>query len=366
MLSYLADFQSYFHPLRVFDYTTFRAGGAALTSLLICYVFGPLTVRLLKKFRTVAPSRLQGLVAEEFINKQKDKTPSMGGILIILSIVISTLLWSIPTNPLLIIFLGTLISLACVGFLDDYAKVAHMKRDGISGKLKLFLQFAIALTAIYFISTIPNTGDLLYKLMMPFQKKPVLVGIPVIIAFAFAALVVVGSSNAVNLTDGKDGLAVGCAIFCTLTYATFAYLCGHKFFAGYLSIPFIPGASEVAIFFAAIAGACTGFLWHNCHPASMFMGDTGSLPLGGSIGLIAVLVKQELILIVVGGIFVIEAVSVMIQVFSFKVFKKRVFLCTPIHHHFEQKGWTETQIVIRFWVLSGIFALIGLATLKLR
>jgi phospho-N-acetylmuramoyl-pentapeptide-transferase len=170
----------------------------------------------------------------------------------------------------------------------------------------------------------------------------------------------------VNLTDGKDGLAVGCSIFSVLTYATFAYLCGHRIFANHLQIPSIPGCSEVTVFAAAIAGACIGFLWYNCHPAAMFMGDTGSLALGGSIGLIAVLVKQELTLILVGGVFVIEAASVILQVASFKLRGKRIFLCTPIHHHFEQKGWTETQIVVRFWILSGIFALMALATLKIR
>lgn len=366
MLYLLAEYQDSFGPLRLFEYVTFRAGGAAFTAMLLCYLFGPMTVRLLKKFRATAPSRLKGLVSEEFINKQKDKTPSMGGILIISSITISTILWAMLSNPLVVVFLATLLSLAGLGFLDDYAKVAHAKRDGISGKLKLFLQIAIALSAVFFLNSLPATGDLLQQLMLPFYKKPVLTDIPLWAAFAFAAIVVVGSSNAVNLTDGKDGLAVGCSIFCTLTFATLAYLCGHKLFAGYLNIPFIPGASEVVVFAASIAGACIGFLWHNCHPASMFMGDTGSLPLGGTIGLIAVLVKQELVLAIVGGVFVMEAVSVIIQVTSYKLFKKRVFLCTPIHHHFEQKGWTETQIVTRFWILSGIFALIGLATLKLR
>ncbi len=364
MLYMLAQLQELFGPLRLFEYVTFRAAGAAFTAMLLTFIFGPLTVRLLKRFRTAAPARLEGLVDEKFIDRDKDKTPSMGGLLIVASITVATILWGALSNPLVIVFLCTLLALCALGFIDDYSKIA--RKGGVSGRMKLLCQFLIALTAIYVLDSLPESRGLLRQLMVPFYKAPLIGGMAALWSYAFASLVVVGSSNAVNLTDGKDGLAVGCAIFCALTYAAFSYLCGHRLFAGYLSIPFIPGASEVVVFAAAIAGACIGFLWHNCYPASMFMGDTGSLPLGGSIGLIAVLVKQELILVVVGGVFVLEAVSVIIQVTSFKLFKKRVFLCTPIHHHFEQKGWTETQIVVRFWILSGIFALIGLATLKLR
>lgn len=366
MLYYLADLDKLFGPLRLFYYVTFRAGGALFTALFISIILGPLTVRLLKKFSTTAPSRLKGLVPDEHLDVKKDKTPSMGGLLIVLSIAISTILWANPTNKMILAFLFTLVSLAAVGFIDDYTKVTKLKRDGISGRLKLFLQISIAVIAVWFLTTVPGSGIGEGEVMLPFYKNPIFVQLPLWIILGFASLVVVGSSNAVNLTDGKDGLAVGCSIFCSLTYAIFAYMCGHKIFAGYLSIPFIPGASEVTVFAAAITGACIGFLWFNCHPASMFMGDTGSLSLGGSIGLIAVLVKQELVLILVGGVFVLEAVSVIIQVTSFKLFKKRVFLMTPIHHHFEKKGWTETQIVVRFWILSGIFALLGLATLKIR
>lgn len=366
MLYYLSEFRDAFGPLRLFEYVTFRAGGAMLTAMFICFLLGPLTVKLLKKLRANAPCRLEGLVPEELIDRNKDKTPSMGGILIVSSVTISTILWAMLSNPLVVVFLATLISLSALGFLDDYTKVAYRNRGGMSGKLKLLFQFLIAGTAIYFLDSAPETGDMLGRLIVPFMKEPLKLAIPIPLMLAFASLVVVGSSNAVNLTDGKDGLAVGCTIFCALTYGAFAYLCGHKIFAGYLNIPFIAGSSEVVVFTAAITGACIGFLWYNCHPASMFMGDTGSLALGGSIGLIAVLVKQELALVVVGGVFVIEALSVIIQVTSFKLFGRRVFLCTPIHHHFERKGWTETQIVVRFWILSGIFALIGMATLKLR
>ena len=201
------------------------------------------------------------------------------------------------------------------------------------------------------------------NLYVPFINTPVMIGWWVMI---IAVLAIVGASNAVNLTDGKDGLSTGCMIFATIAYAVIAYLCGHRIFADYLLIPFIPGAGEAVVFASAVIGACIGFLWHNCHPASMFMGDTGSLALGGIIGLLSVLVRQEFLLFLVGGVFVMEIASVMIQVPVFKLTGKRVFLCTPIHHHFEKLGWTETQIVVRFWILSGIFALLALGTLKLR
>lgn len=366
MFSYLEEFKEFFGPFRLFGYVTFRAGGAAFTAMILAFIFGPFTVRLLKKFNTLAPTRLEGLVDQQFIDKAKDKTPSMGGLLIIFSIIASTLLWADLTNPILIIFLATLIVLGALGFLDDYAKVAKKNRDGIPGRAKLIIQFLIAIAAIYFLDSQTQTGNLLREFMVPFMKNPIITGVHISVVLLLTSIVVVGCSNAVNLTDGKDGLAVGCAIFCTLTYAAFAYLCSHRIFAEHLNIPYIHGIGEVAVFACAISGACIGFLWYNCHPASMFMGDTGSLPLGGTIGLIAVLVRQELTLVIVGGVFVMEALSVIIQVASFKLRGKRVFLCAPIHHHFEQKGWTETQIVIRFWILSGIFALIGLATLKLR
>ena len=366
MLYYLSFYRDVFGPLRLFDQVTFRAGGALITSMVICFLLGPVTVKLLKRFRAQAPTRLEGLVPEEFIDREKDKTPSMGGLLIVASIALSTMLWAMLSNPLVMVFLATLLSFAALGFLDDYIKIAYKNRGGVPGKIKLLWQFAIAASAIYFLDSVLEGDYQLGQLLIPFIKDPVYVSSSFVLMLAFTSLVVVGSSHAVNLTDGKDGLAVGATIFCVLTYGAIAYLCGHKIFAGYLNIPFIPGASEVVVFASAITGACIGFLWYNCHPASMFMGDTGSLALGGTIGLIAVLVKQEVTLLIVGGVFVMEAVSVMIQVTSFKLFGKRVFLCTPIHHHFERKGWTETQIVVRFWILSGIFALLGMATLKLR
>ena len=367
MLYYLSNFEHVWGPLRLFKFVTLRTGGAAFTAMALAFIFGPYTVRALKRMNAVAPARLKGIVADEHLTPEKDDTPSMGGLLIVFSITVSTLLWGLPGNPLLMVFLVTLLALSAVGFLDDYAKVKHKKQGGISGRMKLVFQFFIAVSAIMFLFNIPETSKLMHCVMVPFLKHPVLTGSAgAVVATILGVLAVMGSSNAVNLTDGKDGLAVGCVISCAITYAVFAYMSGHRVFAEYLRIPFIPGSGEVAVLAAAMGGACIGFLWFNCHPASMFMGDTGSLALGGTIALIAVLVKQELTLILVGGVFVMEAGSVMIQVPIFKLTGKRVFLCTPIHHHFERKGWEETQIVVRFWILSAIFALLALATLKLR
>ncbi|MBO5959072.1 MAG: phospho-N-acetylmuramoyl-pentapeptide-transferase [Lentisphaeria bacterium] len=348
-------------PLRLIDYSTFRSGAALLTAFLLCIFFGPMTVRMLKN--AIAPERLKGLVDEMFIDQQKSKTPSMGGLLIVFAIAVSTGLWSDFSNPLPAVFLGTLLTYSAIGFIDDFYKVFRKDRDGIRGRTKLILQFLSAGGALWAFHQIsPETFT---QFTVPFMKGALFV-MPVWLAYLYGALVVVGASNAVNLTDGKDGLCTGCMIFCALAYGVFAYVTGHRVFAEYLDVNYIAGASEVVVLTAALIGACIGFLWFNCHPAAMFMGDTGSLALGGVIGLIAVLVKQELLLVIVGGVFVMEIVSVMLQVASFKLTGKRIFRCTPIHHHFEQGGWTETQIVTRFWILAGLLAFIGMATLKIR
>ena len=364
MLSLLSEYQDVFGPFRLFEYVTFRAGGAAFTAMFIGFFFGPYAVRKLKQFNTMAPARLEGIFSEDMIDRNKDKTPSMGGILIVISIAVSTLLWGDISNPSMWIFLLTLLALSTVGFVDDYMKMTRPQKGGVTGRFKLMCQFLIAVISVGSLYVLPGMGDYMQHIMIPFSKTPLEVG--AVTVFILGIFVVIGSSNAVNLTDGKDGLAIGSTIFCALTYAGFAYVSGHKIFAEHLNTPLIPAASEAVVFAAAMVGAGIGFLWHNCHPASMFMGDTGSLALGGTIGLIAVLVRQELLLPIVGGVFVMEAGSVIIQVISFKTTGKRVFRCTPIHHHFEFKGWTETQIVVRFWILSGVFALLGLATLKLR
>ena len=348
-------------PLRLIDYSTFRSGAALLTAFLLCIFFGPMTVRMLKN--AIAPERLKGLVDEKFIDQQKSKTPSMGGLLIVFAIAVSTGLWSDFSNPLPAVFLGTLLTYSAIGFIDDFYKVFRKDRDGIRGRTKLILQFLSAGGALWAFHQIsPETFT---QFTVPFMKGALFV-MPVWLAYLYGALVVVGASNAVNLTDGKDGLCTGCMIFCALAYGVFAYVTGHRVFAEYLDVNYIAGASEVVVLTAALIGACIGFLWFNCHPAAMFMGDTGSLALGGVIGLIAVLVKQELLLVIVGGVFVMEIVSVMLQVASFRLTGKRIFRCTPIHHHFEQGGWTETQIVTRFWILAGLLAFIGMATLKIR
>ncbi len=348
-------------PLRLIDYSTFRSGAALLTAFLLCIIFGPMTVRILKN--AIAPERLKGLVDDKFIDQQKGKTPSMGGLLIVFSIVVATGLWSDFSNPLPAVFLGTLLTYSAIGFIDDFYKVFRKDRDGIRGRTKLILQFLSAGGALWAFHQIsPETFT---QFTVPFMKGALFI-MPVWLAYLYGALVVVGASNAVNLTDGKDGLCTGCMIFCALAYGVFAYVTGHRVFAEYLDVNYIAGASEVVVLSAALIGACIGFLWFNCHPAAMFMGDTGSLALGGVIGLIAVLVKQELLLVIVGGVFVMEIVSVMLQVASFKLTGKRIFRCTPIHHHFEQGGWTETQIVTRFWIIAGLLAFIGMATLKIR
>ena len=363
MLFYLSYLRDAFGPMRLFKYATFRAGGAWITAFLLVVLLGGWTARMLRRFNVRAAERLEGLVPPEFIDKRKSGTPCMGGILLVGAIVVSTFLWARLGWVATVLMVSTLL-LALTGFIDDYIKVTRQDRGGLPGWWKLLFQFVVAGVGLWVLSRVPSYGGELYKFYVPFINRPVLESWWW--CFPFAVLVIVGSSNAVNLTDGKDGLASGCTIFCALTYAVFLYLMGNRNFAERLDIPFINGVAEAGVFAAALCGACIGFLWHNCYPASMFMGDTGSLPLGGAVGMLAVLARQELLLIVVGGVFVMEIVSVIIQVTSFKLTGKRVFLCTPIHHHFERKGWTETQIVVRFWIISGVLALLALATLKLR
>ena len=394
MLYLLANLRECFGPLRLFEYVTFRSGGALITSMLLVIFLGPWTIRRLKKFCVPKSARLEGLVAEQFVDHSKDKTQTMGGLLIIFSIVFSTIFWGDLSNRMVLVFLLVLLPLTALGFYDDYIKVKYERsvRDGVSGKVKLLIQILVSFVALYIIYKMPDT--MTTKFLIPFFKDPIclkpagetiqfwlppqllpdpLFTFPASWAFLAVGLIFLANillvtffSNAVNLTDGKDGLAAGCTIFCVLSFAAVAYVHGHTVFAKYLSVPYIPELGEISVFASAMAGACIGFLWYNCKPAAVFMGDTGSLPLGGSIGLIAVLMGQQFLLIVIGFVFLMEGVSVMIQVASFRLTGRRVFLCTPIHHHFEQKGWSETQIVIRFWIIAGICALIGLATLKLR
>lgn len=367
MLYYLSDLSGTFGPLRLFSYVTFRAGCAAGTAFLLVAIFGGRFAAMLRALNIRAAARYDGVLPDELLDKRKNSTPCMGGILLIGATLIATLLWSRwdSVNGIPWILMGGTLGFAMIGFLDDFLKVFRQRRDGLPGKLKLVGQFIVASLVVWLFWTRPALHDLMRGFLVPFFKHPFCVDAWWIPVFS-VTVIIVGAANAVNLTDGKDGLATGCTIFCSLSYAVLTYLMGHQIFAGYLDLPYIQGIEEAVVFAAAIGGGCVGFLWHNCHPASMFMGDTGSLALGGGIGMLAVLSRQELLLALVGGVFVMEIVSVMLQVASFKLTGKRIFLCTPIHHHFERKGWTETQIVVRFWILSGIFALMALATLKLR
>ncbi len=360
-------------PLRIFKYLTFRSGGAFLTAFLLVILFGPMTVRLLKELRAVAGDRYKGMAnAQELIDAAKAKTPSMGGILIVLATLAATLVWAPLNQPLVWIALAVMVIMALLGFWDDYAKVAYPGRDGISGRLRLTVEALTGSLACLALCAIPGVADNMTELHVPFIKDPALKAMSLWMIVFFGALVITAAANAVNLTDGLDGLATGCTVICTAVFLLIAYLSGNSKFSAYLGIPFVPGCGEIGVFAAAMIGACVGFLWYNCHPASMFMGDTGSLALGGSIGLIAVIVRQELLLVIVGGIFVWEAASVLIQTSYFKFTKRRfgegrrVFLMAPIHHHYQKKGWRETQVVMRFWIIALILAGIGLATLKIR
>ena len=363
MLYFLSRFSDFFGPLRLFEYVTFRAGGAALTAFVLTVFLGGAVARLLRSLHAQAADRFEGLIAPELIDKAKNKTPCMGGVLITGAIVLSALLWCAPGRISSLLICCTIL-FSAVGFADDYLKVVCRNRDGMPGRWKFLITAVIAAGFVWLLNNTPGVGGMMNQFIVPFIKTPFAIG--AVCCGIIAVLTVLGSCHAVNLTDGKDGLASGCTVFCMITYAILTYLMGHRVFADYLNIPNLLGIQEAVIFASATAGACLGFLWHNCHPAAMFMGDTGSLALGGIVGMMAVLTRQELLLILVGGIFVMEALSVILQVLSVKLTGKRIFYCSPFHHHFEHLGWTETQIVVRFWIIAGILALSALATLKLR
>ena len=367
MFYYLSEWTALYSPLRVFQYTTFRAVMAAVTALLICVLTGPWIIRKLTELKLKQPIRGEDDLRELAKTHGKKACPTMGGILIIWAVVDAALLWARPTNHLVLLCLTTLLWLGLVGFLDDSAKVREQKSDGIRARTKLLCQAGLGLFIGGYLLLDPQHGEMAQRLYVPFLKTPVIASMG-LWALLWVVLVIVSSSNAVNLTDGLDGLAIGTTLTVALTYAAMTFIAGHKGLSAYLAVPHVPGASELTVVCAALIGACLGFLWFNCHPAQVFIGDTGSLALGGLIGAMAIMIKQELVLIIVGGVFVMEAVSVVIQVAGCKLYGKqyRVFKCTPIHHHFEHLGWTETKITIRFWVLSVLFALLGLATLKLR
>ncbi len=349
------------NAFNVFRYITFRSGGAVLTALFICLIFGPRISDWLRSRQGKGQPIREDGPQSHIVTKQG--TPTMGGFLILIGLSVGTLLWADLSNEYVWISLFVTIGFGGVGFIDDYLKVTRRSSKGIAGKMKLVLQFAIAAAAAIAVSLL-SAPQLTNELAVPFAKH---VLIDLGWAFIpFAMIVMVGASNAVNLTDGLDGLATMPVIIASATFALLAYLVGYSTFADYLQVHYVPGASELAVFLAALIGACLGFLWFNAPPAMVFMGDTGSLALGGALGAVAVIIKHELVLVIVGGLFVLETVSVIVQVLSFKTTGKRVFRMAPLHHHYEQKGWAESTIVVRFWIISLVLALIGLSTLKLR
>lgn len=360
MLVWLADFAGTFPVLNVFRYITFRAGGATATALLFVFFFGPSAISWLRiKQGKGQPIRTDG--PESHFAKRG--TPTMGGLMILTGLFVAVLLWGNLRNPYVWIVLGVTAAYGAIGFYDDFLKVTKQSHKGFSGKARIAIEVVVALIACYFIMQMqpPAIGS---GFAMPFLKEAI---IPLGILFPLVtAFVVVGAGNSVNLTDGLDGLAIVPVMIAAGTFGFISYLVGNAIFANYLQIHHIPGAGELAVICGAVIGAGLGFLWFNAPPAQIFMGDTGSLGLGGLLGTIAVATKHEIVLAIVGGLFVVEALSVIIQVFVFKRTGKRVFLMAPIHHHFEKLGWTEPQVVIRFWIISVVLALVGLATLKLR
>jgi len=352
--------------LNVFSYITFRAICAGITAFLISVIFGNFVIRKLISLKFGQPIRTAAEVHKlHELHGSKKGTPTMGGLLLIGSIVISTLLWAKPENPFVWLVLFSAVFLGGIGFYDDWLKVTKKSSDGISSRLKFVLQCLLAGIFTLFFLTNPKLSAMAQQLFVPFFKEPLVLGMGVL-TFIFYLLVIVGTSNAVNLTDGLDGLATGCTATVAATYAVLVYVAGNIKTATYLQVPFVPYAGELAVLCVALLGACLGFLWWNAHPARVFMGDTGSLAIGGMLGAVAICCKQELLLVIVGGVFVMEAMSVILQVASFKTTGRRIFKMSPIHHHFELSGWKENTVIVRFWILSVLFALLGLATLKLR
>ena len=356
----LYPLRSRFPAFNVFRYITFRTAMAAVTALILSLWLGPWAIRKLKSWQLKQFVRKEGPES----HYKKAGTPTMGGLLILGSIFLATFLWMDLGTRDVWIALGTTAALGGIGFLDDWTKVRRQHNRGLSGRAKLLLQFAVTLAAALLIQHWPQAPRLSTILTFPFLKNAYLdLGI---LFVPFVSVVVVGSSNAVNLTDGLDGLAIGAVGIAAATYAVLTYVAGNSIVAHYLRVPFVSEAGELSVLCGAVVGASLGFLWFNCHPADVFMGDVGSLPLGGAIGIIAVMAKQEILLTIVGGLFVMEAGSVILQVASFKLTGKRIFRMAPLHHHFELAGWAEPRVIIRFWILSLLFATIALSTLKLR
>jgi phospho-N-acetylmuramoyl-pentapeptide-transferase len=358
--------------LRLFHYITVRSAGGAITALALSWWLGPKIIDWLKqlKFGQDYADRAEeagGLSARVL---SKKGTPTMGGILIIAVLTLSTMLWA-QWNAQVELTLLSVLVLMGLGFYDDYAKIVRQNGGGTPPRLKLWVQISLAVFIGAYLWLAPSTSKLVTQVMVPFYKHPIAMNAGWL-GLVIVVLAIVGSSNAVNLTDGLDGLAIGCTLIVAFVFLFFTYLAGNMKAAGYLQIPYVDGAGELTVFCAALIGAGLGFLWFNCHPAQVFMGDTGSLPLGGAFGIIAVLIHQPFVLVIAGGVFVLEAVSVILQTSWFRFTRKyygtgrRIFLMAPLHHHFEKKGWYESQVVMRFYILCVLFAVIALATLKLR
>lgn len=349
-----------FAALNVFRYLTFRGAGAIVTALLLALALGPWFIRTLRKLSVGQNIREVGPATHHI----KAGTPTMGGILILFAVAVSTLLWANLLNPYVWVALGVTVAFGAVGFTDDYLKVRRRRNLGLTARTKFGLQVLAAAIAAAALLGLAEPYDFRPTVAFPFLKEAVVsLGLAYV---PFVVLVLVGASNAVNLTDGLDGLAIGVTLVAASTYAVFTYVAGNRVVAGYLQIEYVAGAGEVAVFCAALVGASLGFLWFNAHPAEVIMGDVGSLSIGAAIGIVAVLAKQEIVLVLVGGIFVVEALSVILQVASFKLTGRRVLRMAPLHHHFELAGWAEPKIIVRFWILAILCALIGLSTLKLR
>jgi phospho-N-acetylmuramoyl-pentapeptide-transferase len=357
MIYHLVEWLGFPGPLNVVRYLTFRSGAAMMTALGLALLFGPAFIRWLRGQQGKGQPIREDGPASHLITKKG--TPTMGGLLILLCLSVSTLLWMEWDRPFVWICLFVTLGFGAIGFLDDYAKVTRRTSAGVSGRVRLLVEFGIAGIAVFAVSQTTGT-TLQFPIIKAWAFDIGWLYIP------FGALVIVGAANAVNLTDGLDGLAIMPVIIAALTFGIIAYLVGNAVFADYLDVRFVRGAGELLVFCGAVVGAGLGFLWFNAPPAAVFMGDTGSLALGGAVGTMAVITNHELVLLVVGGLFVVEAVSVIVQVASFKTTGKRVFRMAPLHHHFEQLGWSESTIVIRFWIISLVLALSGLATLKLR
>jgi phospho-N-acetylmuramoyl-pentapeptide-transferase len=370
-------YQTYpaYSVLNVFRYNTFRTAYASLTALALGLIMGPWLIQRLRLFQIGQQIREEGPSHHQV----KAGTPTMGGLLIVISTVLPTFLWADLTNPFVWIVLVSIVGFGAIGFADDYIKIVRRRSLGLTGKTKLTLQFSLSLCIGLALMWLRIAGLYKTNLIVPFFKQftpslifegllssPYLYVLAFLPFLAFISVVIVGSSNTVNLTDGLDGLAIGCVIIASGALTVLTYLTAHALFASYLDLQHLEHVSEVTIFCGALMGASLGFLWYNCHPAEVFMGDVGSLGLGGAIGTIAVIIKQEILLVAIGGVFVLEGLSVMIQVGSFKFRGKRVFKMAPLHHHFELMGWKETKVVVRFWIGALIFALFSLTTLKLR